>query len=902
MAINKKLIHFKSEEAFKRELEAGNILETSICWVPDAKFIYTRGSYWYCPYSKEKIDSEFQAVYASQEGIMNNVVDLIQDGDQANADALQEYKDLMYEETNTMKNGIAENKENLRKETQDRTSQDTYIEGQLDGLKGSLPAEVLSGSITVTPDASTVAISTSKYIKTDYGWYPDTAVTQAVTLAPATETTAGVMTAEDKKLLQKITKPLNYKGSVATYDDLPTNALEGDVYNVVKTDVNYAWTGTEWDPFGSSATNIVNDLTTGGIGSALSAEQGKVLKGLVDTNTTAITAEETRAMQAEADNTALIRTETDRAKKAEDELRAAASGSVVADSGDIPVMPLYRQAHALYNKPAEAEDLETCPLAVYVLSYNKPYVGKPINRVKMMLGTTGRCRISIFNKNIFKARPTEEASLVKDLVNVVCTSTGYKYWDLDEDVIVGEDQYIGAWFTQDCARYTYANNLTYQTAYPSSWNTRKTTTDIEVPDEKIGSSFTTGYLNVGLYQRGEGSDFEWGKIDESASSPSNTVDSYGPMGQEKLVGKTIYKLRMNVATPGYFTVNVVNNFGKPGGSLYKSWKLYIRQQGVQTVRLPEDIVLKEGQGIVFNGEGTTCVFKFGGTAFGTKYALDGFYTYVNHDFTVTPSQNANRLNIGFIERGGKLSALEDKTISIQGDSISTFAGTITDGNATYYSPTHKYVNSIDATWWGLLINECRMRLVRNDAQSGSRVSGVEASAMSNSARCINLRNTDSTIDTYPLASPEIIVIMCGTNDVGGGVDLGTFNPEDGTGVGDYTSAFNTMLRRVKTHYPFSKIVVFQLLRGNALYYKNSKNTYQYQYLEAMEDICKRAGVYYIDPGYLGISNSNIQYFTCDNTMESYGPPTYTGCDYLHPNMQGMERIYAGVRSFLEGLY
>lgn len=56
MAINKKLIHFKNEEAFNRELQAGNILETSICFVPDAKFIYTRGSYWYCPYSKEDID------------------------------------------------------------------------------------------------------------------------------------------------------------------------------------------------------------------------------------------------------------------------------------------------------------------------------------------------------------------------------------------------------------------------------------------------------------------------------------------------------------------------------------------------------------------------------------------------------------------------------------------------------------------------------------------------------------------------------------------------------------------------------------------------------------------------------------------------------------------------------
>lgn len=42
-----------------------------------------------------------------------------------------------------------------------------------------------------------------------------------------------------------------YKGSLASYDDLPTtdNAV-GDVWNVETDDMNYGWTGTEWDPLG----------------------------------------------------------------------------------------------------------------------------------------------------------------------------------------------------------------------------------------------------------------------------------------------------------------------------------------------------------------------------------------------------------------------------------------------------------------------------------------------------------------------------------------------------------------------------------------------------------------------------------------------------------------------------
>lgn len=866
MAINKKLIHFKNKEAFDRELQAGNIMDTSICWIPDAKFIYTRGTYWYC---SSKSDAEIQQLISDIETQLSNKVD--------------------------------------------------KVEGK--------------------------GLSTNDF------------------------------TDDLLNLLKKVSKPLNYKGSVPTYNDLPTEGnLEGDVWNVTKTDVNYAWTGTDWDPFGSSAVNIVDDLTTGGATAALSAEQGKVLKGLVDTKvdkvsgkqlstndyTTAekdklaglsnyndvdlkasiklnsdniasmdaaykaadevlqdnidaekaartaadsklqndISAEETRAMLAESENLAVIKAETERAKAAEDEIRAVAGGSSTADGGDIPICPLYRQANVMYNKVAETIK-DTATLAAYIICYNKPYIGKPINRIKMMLATPGRCRISIFNEHIFDANPTLKASLVKDLVNVVCTSTGYKYWDLDEDVVVEEGQFIGAWYTADCARYTYNNDLTYQTAYPSGWVGRTNLTTEAIPKEDWENRRSSGYLNVGLYRRGDGSDFEWGKLDESANTRSNIDNAYYPRGQEKLVGKTIYKLRLKVLTVGYLTINLINNYGKANAKVLKSWKLYIRQLGVQTVRLPEDITLEAGQGIGVYAKGDTCAFAYGGTPFGTKYALNGWYQYTAHNYATTPGGNTNQpLGIALIERGSKLSSLEDKTISIQGDSISTFAGTITDGNATYYSASHKFVNSIDATWWGLLINECRMRLIRNDAWSGSRISGTGNNAMCSVARCSNIKHINSTVDTYQYGAPEIIVVMAGTNDVSGNVEMGT---ADGA-VTTYMGAFKTMLANLKSQCRNAKIVVFQLYRGNVLDYANSGGKHQYEYQEAMANLCRRYGVYYIGPEHFDLSFPNLQYYTCDNSLSDYGLPTYTSTDYLHPNMQGMERVYAGVRAYLESLY
>lgn len=938
MAINKKLIHFKNKEAFDRELQAGNIMDTSICWIPDAKFIYTRGTYWYC---SSKSDAEIQQLISDIETQLSNKVD--------------------------------------------------KVEGK--------------------------GLSTNDF------------------------------TDDLLNLLKKVSKPLNYKGSVPTYNDLPTEGnLEGDVWNVTKTDVNYAWTGADWDPFGSSAVNIVDDLTTGGTSAALSAEQGKVLKGLVDakadkvtsehlesvissmpenlvsgvsivnknsrniiiqckyssldkqghyveqpegsvlpltpatvreaglmsaedknlfeslpdtfvttsgnveisdsevtlthagakldpetgvyvkgsryimgtipavteekagvmtaqdkvnldkTLPNAISAEESRAMQAEAENLAVIKAETERAKAAEDEIRLSAGGDIVADSGDIPIMPLYRQANVLYTKVAE-NIKDTATMAIYVNSYNKPYIGKPFNRIKMMLGTPGRCRISIVNEHIFDANPTEEQSVVKDLVNVMCTSTGYHYWDLDEDVVVEEGQFVGAWYTADCSRYTYNNDLSYLTAYPSGWIAR--TNLLEAIPKEEWTRYSAGYLNIGLYKRGSGSDFEWGKIDETASSNTSPTNMYVPMGQEKLIGKSIYKLRLNVSTIGYLTINLVNKAGTTQASIAKSWKLYIRQLGVQTIRLPEDIVLEEGQGIGFYAEGDTCIFKFGGSDFGTAYTLHGFYNYNKFNLSTMSTSANSRLNVGFIERGGKLSPLEDRTISIQGDSITTFAGTITDGNAAYYSVNHKYVNTIDATWWGLLVNECRMRLIRNDAWSGSRISGAGASAMNNTARCAALKNVNSKVDTYQFGAPEIIVIMAGTNDVSGNVALGEIGSTD---VTNYIGAFTMMLRNIKTQCRNSKIVVFQLYRGNNYDYANTGGTHQYEYQEAMEKVCKIYGAHYVGPEHFGISYPNTNYFTCDNSMSEYGPPTYTSADYLHPNMQGMERVYAGVRAYLESLY
>ena len=57
----------------------------------------------------------------------------------------------------------------------------------------------------------------------------------------------------DSKISTAITGVYTYKGSVATYNDLPNSGnTAGDVWDVQDTGINYAWTGSAWDALGTA--------------------------------------------------------------------------------------------------------------------------------------------------------------------------------------------------------------------------------------------------------------------------------------------------------------------------------------------------------------------------------------------------------------------------------------------------------------------------------------------------------------------------------------------------------------------------------------------------------------------------------------------------------------------------
>lgn len=68
MAINKKLIHFRTKAAFTTELDAGNIPDTSIVFIKDTKEIWTHGQLYSCsplPLAKDGTRGGIQIGYAA---------------------------------------------------------------------------------------------------------------------------------------------------------------------------------------------------------------------------------------------------------------------------------------------------------------------------------------------------------------------------------------------------------------------------------------------------------------------------------------------------------------------------------------------------------------------------------------------------------------------------------------------------------------------------------------------------------------------------------------------------------------------------------------------------------------------------------------------------------------------
>lgn len=158
-------------------------------------------------------------------------------------------------------------------------------------------------------------VDKDKILKADYSGWKQMDVTAAQTIEiidnlSSSSTTAALSANQGRVLGQRVTtlegklsSVYSYKGSKATYSELPSNAAAGDVWNVEEAHnnhpagTNWAWTGTAWDALGGAidlSSYYNKTQADAAIKAAVDAEKtlreaaDTALNGKITTNTQAI--------------------------------------------------------------------------------------------------------------------------------------------------------------------------------------------------------------------------------------------------------------------------------------------------------------------------------------------------------------------------------------------------------------------------------------------------------------------------------------------------------------------------------------------------------------------------------------------------------------------------------------
>ena len=142
-----------------------------------------------------------------------------------------------------------------------------------------------------------------------------------------------------------------------------------------------------------------------------------------------------------------------------------------------------------------------------------------------------------------------------------------------------------------------------------------------------------------------------------------------------------------------------------------------------------------------------------------------------------------------------------KSVSILGDSYSTFQGYITpETNVTWYFDPYKAFNtdvsSVTQTWWHRLCVKEGYRLCTNNSFSGATICnrGYRGEDYTDRSFITRMKN---------LGNPDIIFILGATNDDWAGVPIGEYKYEGWTKDDLFTfrPAMAYMLNWLKNRYP-----------------------------------------------------------------------------------------------------
>lgn len=223
-----------------------------------------------------------------------------------------------------------------------------------------------------------------------------------------------------------------------------------------------------------------------------------------------------------------------------------------------------------------------------------------------------------------------------------------------------------------------------------------------------------------------------------------------------------------------------------------------------------------------------------------------------------------------VEPVGEDLTSERISLSIFGDSISTYGGYIPEGFNVFY-PEYGEVTDVSQTWWKQLLDDTGMELCVNDSSSGSTCVGDSLSIDDPKYGCSGYRV--SSLTGKQGKTPDVIIIYIGTNDLMTNVPLGD---NDGTGlveegiIENFSDAYCLMLDKIESDYPAARIYCCTLLQVGDwgtdrpfVTFINKLGLTSGDYSERIETIAKNKGIPVIDLYHCGIEIDNLHEMTSD---------------------------------------
>ena len=230
-----------------------------------------------------------------------------------------------------------------------------------------------------------------------------------------------------------------------------------------------------------------------------------------------------------------------------------------------------------------------------------------------------------------------------------------------------------------------------------------------------------------------------------------------------------------------------------------------------------------------------------------------------------------------------------ETISILGDSISTFAGYV-GSNAVYYNGNNCGVTSVNQTWWKRLIDSCDLILCKNNSYSGGGVSNFRSDTYNGTTLCENLKDANGN-------APNNIIVYMGINDFNGDVAIGTYDEHNTTPTTNttFSNAYAIMLKKITALYPLAKVYCCTLPvsdnngAGDTEPEVNDAGVSLHDYNEVIRKIARVFCAEIIEFTSAGLNKSNMSTY-----MGDYSASTGRG---LHPNAEGHRILFEKARRF-----